>query len=665
MSARSPAPPPATRPAARFPASDGSARRVHALRDGVLARSVVCGPLRWLCGFTLLVNLATRVGLMAMNVADLDTGFAGVCLIMLIGSGNDLIAFGYYALPLALLRLLPARMLQHGVGQTMQWTVLLLSVWLVLFVAMAEVVFWDEFAARFNFIAVDYLVYTHEVLTNIWESYPVGVIMLGLFAAGATTLFVQRNRLTLLAPAAPGWQRPLAQCAAWMVVAWPAVAYLLTDPAPVPLFANRYADELAASGAAGFFRGFKAAELDYARFYPQLPASEAVARAAALKAGGAPETGADNLVAARRGPHHVVLISVESLSASYLRHFGGSPTLTPALDRLADEGLLFTDLYATGTRTVRGLEALALSLPPGPGESIIKRPDNSGLDTLGSILGRAHYDVRFLYGGDARFDDMRRFFGVNGYTVLDRQALSAAEIHHENAWGVADEDVYTLALRVISRSARAGCLTFTHIMTTSNHRPYTYPDGRVTLPSGAAGRQGAVQYTDWAVGDFLARARHEPWFDDTIFVITADHCASSAGKTRLPLRRYHIPLIIYAPGLVPTGVRSRLASQIDVAPTILGLLGLPRATGFFGRDLLRPGLSSFAFVSTYRELGFLRDNRLVELAPRLPPQLEVLHGHSRDERAGTDRDLVRDAMALYQVSASTLHEAQRRPGAAR
>jgi len=162
--------------------------------------------------------------------------------------------------------------------------------------------------------------------------------------------------------------------------------------------------------------------------------------------------------------------------------FGNAKGLTPQLDRLAREGLLFTQLYATGTRTVRGLEALALSLPPTPGHSVVKRPNNDHLFTVGEVFAEKGYEPLYLYGGYGYFDNMEHFFGGNGYTVIDRTALDKADIHYENIWGVADEDLFTLTLRELDKRHTAGTKFFAHVMTTSNHRPYTYPAGRIDIP---------------------------------------------------------------------------------------------------------------------------------------------------------------------------------------
>ena len=151
-------------------------------------------------------------------------------------------------------------------------------------------------------------------------------------------------------------------------------------------------------------------------------------------------------------------------------------------------------------------------------------------------------------------------------------------------------------------------------MTTSNHRPYTFPAGRVDYPQGE--RASAVVYTDWAIADFLRRARTRPWFADTVFVITADHCASSAGKAALPAFRYHIPMWIYSPAHVAPGRVERMVSQIDIPPTLLGLLGFSYTTRFYGQDIfaLQPGRER-AFIGNYQKLGYVKNGRMIQLGP--------------------------------------------------
>lgn len=353
-----------------------------------------------------------------------------------------------------------------------------------------------------------------------------------------------------------------------------------------------------------------------------------------------------------------MLISVESLSADFLAHFGNTDGITPQLDSLADLGILFTQLYASGTRTVRGLESLSLAIPPTPGQSIVKRPENENLFSLGSIFRSKGYITQFIYGGYSYFDNMGYFFANNGYQAIDRDSLKKEEIHYENIWGVADEDLFTLSLRELDKNYREMKPFFSHIMTVSNHRPYTYPEGRIDIPSHSS-RKGAVKYTDYAIGKFIREAKTKPWFDQTIFVIVADHCASSAGKVELPVDKYHIPMIIYSPKNLAPKQFDRLTAQIDIAPSILGLLNFNYRSKFFGYDIFRleEGRER-VFISTYQSLGYIRNKQLVILQPNKKVNAFTPNFETGDAQSiKVNEQLKKEAISYYQ-QASYLYRNQ-------
>jgi phosphoglycerol transferase MdoB-like AlkP superfamily enzyme len=288
-----------------------------------------------------------------------------------------------------------------------------------------------------------------------------------------------------------------------------------------------------------------------------------------------------------------------------------------------------------------------LSIPPTPGNSIVKRPNNDHLYTLGEVFADHGYEPLYIYGGYGYFDNMNAFFGGNGYTVIDRTAIPKEAIHMENIWGVADEDLYTLALNELDQRASAGKPFFAHLMTTSNHRPYTYPDGHIDIPSGS-GREGAVKYTDWAIGDFIDRARSKPWFANTVFVILADHTASGRGKTDLPVEQFRIPLILYSPGNIAPQRINTLASQIDVAPTLLALLNFTYRSRFFGHDIVTEGPQhQRAFLANYQTVGYLEDDLLIELRPQR--RWRVVDPASGAELPPTERSkhLLGEAISYY------------------
>ncbi|MGH8174257.1 MAG: LTA synthase family protein, partial [Rhodanobacteraceae bacterium] len=575
--------------------------------------------------------------------------------------GYDLTALIYFAWPLILLLwLLPNRALGSRWAAAFVGLLAVGLVYILLFVAAAEWLFWDEFASRFNFIAVDYLVYSREVIGNIRSSYPVGKILMfiGLIAAGV--VFATRALWTPREDSSRFLVRT-GMTMVWLLLT--IVVTVLVDSEDKNRDNNAYVNELAGNGIYEFFSAYRNNELDYERLYRTLPDTEAFARVRELLK--TPEsrylgTDVHNITRAienqgKENHLNVVLISVESLSSEFLTTFGSTKKVTPTLDALVEKSLFFPNLYASGTRTVRGLEALALSVPPTPGQSILKRPNNEGLFTLGSVFDSKGYDSMFVYGGYGYFDNMNYFFENNGYRVADRTNIPSEQVHHANIWGVADEDLYTLAMSEFDKSYAAGKPFFAQVMTTSNHPPFTYPENRIDIRSGKKGsRNGAVKYTDWAIGDFLTRAAAKPWFGDTVFVITADHCASSWGRSSIPMNRYHIPLFIYSPKHIAPGRVERLMSQIDVGPTLLGLLNFSYTSEFYGYDVLKlePGRERIV-LGNYQKAGYLRGDTLTVLEPKRVVQQSVpKFDKSGDATPLThaDPELIDEAVAYYQTA---------------
>lgn len=501
------------------------------------------------------------------------------------------------------------------------WTLAWLAVLILIYVgavilnAACEVVFWSEFGVRYNFIAVDYLVYTNEVVGNIVESYPIGWWMLCLVVVTLTVAWVVFHYE--LGRSVPDDGPLYAKIGAWAVYGVMAVAAfgIMRFNTRFQDSENVYVNELQANGAYKFCEAFVKNELDYKQFYLTLPDDEAAAIVHA-EYGSSGDSNFRRVTNDRPEEHpNIVLVTLESMSASFLERFGGTDGLTPNLDSLCRKGLSFDHVYATGNRTVRGLEAVSLSLPPCPGQSLIKRRDNGGLFTTASVLRAKGYSATFFYGGNAYFDNMEAFFGGNDYEIVDKKVYAPDEITFANIWGVCDEDAYRKAIAVLGEKAASGTPFFAHIMSVSNHRPYTYPAGRISIPNDSKSRSGGVMYSDYALGEFIAQAEKQPWFDNTVFLITADHCASSAGKTEIPLGRYRIPAVIYAPSRIAPETVGKIASQIDLVPTLLALLGMDYDTGFYGRNILADDFRERAFIATYENLGYLDGEVFTVLSP--------------------------------------------------
>jgi phosphoglycerol transferase MdoB-like AlkP superfamily enzyme len=609
------------------------------------------------------VGFATRCALLLKSAQEVswNLSLGGA---FLLGTAYDLAAALWWAVPFGiLLAILPTRFFELTWARVLAHLALVAMLYFLLFGAVAEWVFWDEFGVRFNFIAVDYLVYTKEVIGNIRESYPMPAIYVALLVVtvGVYALVARTGWITRWLNAASSAARSRWQSATGWTVALLLVGAGLQQ-SYIPNFSNTYNREIAKDGLWSLFAAFWSNQLEYDRFYPTMPDDAAFKRMHELLA----RDGSKSLTAnshdllrlvRHEGPAqtlNVIQITVESLSADFLSGFNRASRLMPNMEEIAQKSLVFEQFYATGTRTDRGMEALTLSVPPTPGRSLVKRPNNEHLFSLGSVFRSRGYETAFIYGGFGYFDNMNYFFGKNGYRVVDRTRVSKNDITFANVWGACDEDLYRWAMREADRDHAAGKPFFHFVMTTSNHRPFTFPDGKIDLPSKTSGRSGAVKYTDYAIGEFLKNAATKPWYKNTIFVIVADHCASSAGKTELPVQNYHIPLLIFAPGgQVKPGVVRTLTSQIDYAPTLLGLLRWTYPSRFYGRDVLAlpAGAEGRALIGNYQKLGLFQGSRLGILKP---VRQSVTLSYARDTHEmkvlAPDSSLIDETIAYYQTA---------------
>ncbi len=544
---------------------------------------------------------------------------------------------------------------------------LFLFILLILLNAVSEFFFWNEFGVRYNFIAVDYLVYTNTVIGNIMESYPVIPLftVLGIVTLLITYYITKRSKIYL--EILPTLRKKIQLTGIYLSVFLISLLGIV-QLAKLENSKNVFTNELQANGIYKFYLAFLNSELDYNTFYKTTSDEKAFA----LLKEQLPNITSTTTIHqidndSVEMKKNVVLITIESLSAEFMQLYGNTKEITPFLDSLALQSMTFTNLYATGNRTVRGLEAVTLCIPPTPGESVVKREDNKDKFTTGSIFKSKGYDVKYLYGGDAFFDNMQDFFSGNGYDVIDKSSFKPEEITFSNVWGVCDEDMAKKAIEIMNTEAQKGKPFFNHWMTVSNHRPFTYPDGKIDIPNDTKSREGGVKYTDYALKQFFTMAQKQPWFNETIFVIVADHCASSSGKTELPMDKYRIPAMIYAQNTIQPKMVNQLMSQIDIMPTLFGLLHFKYQSKFYGQDVLQPDYKPRAFIATYEDLGLIKNNKLTILSPVKKTKQFDLQIHKNDlidsnfqiyydevPRKIMDESLVDEAISYYQTASYLL-----------
>ena len=560
----------------------------------------------------ILINFITRASLLIVDVGSVDLNIFTLLKMFGVGLLYDTIAASYYFIPLTLyLLFVPTSVYNTKFHKRVLYTTAVIIFFALIFNSISEYFFWEEFGKRFNFIAVDYLVYTHEVIKNIQESYPLPQILTAILLTSLSLVYLFRAKLHIEEDRSSFKSRvPTAA----LLLLLPVLFFNLFDKQPLANVShNIYNNELAKNGTYSLFSAFRHNELDYDEFYKTLDTKTVFQNLKKLEGFDANSSKAFTSNNPQK-KMNVILVLVESLSAEYMGVYGSKKNLTPHLDALTKESLFFSNLYATGTRTVRGMEAVTLSIPPTPGRSIVKRPKNDNLDSIGEVLQAKGYENKFIYAGHGYFDNMNDFFSKNGFQVIDKLDFSDEEVTFSNAWGVCDEDLLNKTLHEADASFAKKQPFFSFVMTTSNHRPYTYPEGKIDIPS-HTGRDGGVKYTDYALHSFLEKAKTKPWFNNTVFVILADHNGGSAGKKSLPLYRYKIPLIIYSPAFIKPQNLTKLASQIDAMPTLFHLLGFDYKAKFYGNNILATDFHERAFIGNYQKLGYVENGYLYYLTP--------------------------------------------------
>jgi phosphoglycerol transferase MdoB-like AlkP superfamily enzyme len=382
----------------------------------------------FLKGF-LLLSLVLRVAFFIWQYSDVSFNPVYIIRTLVTGLFFDLGVSSFFVFPALLYTfLLPNRFVGSVADKIITYIFFTLTVIILVFTFFAEITFWEEFRTRFNFIAVDYLIYTHEVVSNIQESYPLPLLIGGVVLITATLLFVlvKKDVFRDTFSNTISFRQKTAALVSCIAVMAFFIAFIKNTDAEWS--SNRYNNEISKAGIYSFFAEFRNNRMDYADFYTTIPNKKAfqLARANVKQYGNRLEMNPFsierdiNSTAVKDQKPNVVFILMESMSASFMKEFGNDKGITPNMDALAQNSILFSNLYATGTRTVRGMEAVTLCIPPTPGQSIVKRPDNHGLYTVSTVFKDRNYDNGFFYGGDGYFDNMNSYFGGNGFTIYDR-----------------------------------------------------------------------------------------------------------------------------------------------------------------------------------------------------------------------------------------------------
>lgn len=326
-------------------------------------------------------------------------------------------------------------------------------------------------------------------------------------------------------------------------------------------------------------------------------------------------------------PKNLVIILEESLGAQFIGALGDKRGLSPNLDNLAKEGWWFNRMYATGTRSVRGIEAVITGFTPTPARSVVKLPlSQHGFFTIARVLKERGYNTSFIYGGEKQFDNMATFFYGNGIDhIIDQNDYQNPNFL--GTWGVSDEDLFDRANETFTQLAREGKPFFSLVFTSSNHDPFEFPDGKIELfDKEKATRNNATKYADYAIGQFFKMAKKANYWKNTVFIVIADHDSRVHGASLMPLQHFHIPALILGEG-ISARQDNRLVSQLDVPTTLLSLIGISSEHPMLGQDLTTEQDLNRTFTQFDKTFAYRVGNKVVILQPKKAPE-----GYIYDEK---------------------------------
>ncbi|MDY4594063.1 MAG: LTA synthase family protein [[Pasteurella] aerogenes] len=532
----------------------------------------------------------------------------------------------------------------HAVGNA---ALVLIRLWLtiasvfIIFMEIATPAFIETYDFRPNILFVEYLVNPKEVFTMLANGHLIALVATPILTVLFATFFWKVSGIVTQDLVYPKWY--------WRPVFFVIVGLLTfiggrstfqhrgINPAMVAFSSDPLVNSLVLNSAYSVIFAVQQMkdEENSSEIYGKMELTEVVdtlkqarGRAETDYISTALPTLTHNQATYQGKPKNLVIILEESLGAQFIGTLGGKP-LSPNFDELAKEGWLFENLYATGTRSVRGIEAVTTGFTPTPARAVVKLSGSQhGFFSIAEFLGKQGYHTSFIYGGEKHFDNMASFFYGNGF----QQIIDQGDYKNPKfvaTWGVSDEDLFDKADETFKQLHQQGKPFFSLVFTSSNHDPFEFPDGKIELYNQPKQtRDNAAKYADYALGHFFKLAKQADYWKDTVFLVIADHDSRVYGSSLVPVKHFHIPALILGDG-IDTKRDARLVSQIDMPTTLLSLVGASGNYPMLGYDLTKAEDPNRALIQFDKTFAYMRGDRVAILQ-----QSQDAKGYTYDPQSG-------------------------------
>ncbi|SPY33887.1 LTA synthase family protein [Pasteurella canis] len=589
-------------------------------------------PIFFFIAINLLIFSLSRLGL-ALWQADRVNAVDGWLTLFLQGIRIDIVSLCYlFGVP-ALLTVL----LYHHNSLGYIWQKIL-RVWLtfgsvfILFMEIATPAFIETYDFRPNRLFIEYLIYPKEVFSMLMEGHLLAMLLTLTITTIATLIYWKLAGWAVQRLYSPSWKfRPfiaLLVIAISFIGARSTFAHRGINPAMVAFSSDALVNSLVLnSGYSVIYAAQQFKDEDNSSaLYGKMDIEEMLR--IVKQSRGRPEsdyissqipTLTTNQATYQGKPKNIVIILEESLGAQFIGSLGGLP-LSPEFDKLAQEGWLFENLYATGTRSVRGIEAITAGFTPTPARAVVKLSNSQhGFFTIAELLSKQGYHTSFIYGGEKHFDNMASFFYGNGFQeIIDEKDYVNPKF--QATWGMSDEDLFDKAHETFTKLHNEGKPFFSLVFSSSNHDPFEFPDGKIELyEQPKQTRKNAAKYADYAIGHFFRLAKPSNYWQDTLFLVIADHDSRVGGAALVPIKHFHIPALFIGEG-IETKRDPRLVSQIDMPTTLLSLAGISGNYPMIGYDLTKDVNPNRAFMQYDQTQAMMKGSDVVILTPKTEPR---------------------------------------------
>jgi len=571
---------------------------------------------------------------------------------------DTITASAFLLIPALLISFLPGAWAR--VGTTLSSVFLLLLFVLAVYMENATLPFINEYDVRPNVIFINYLKYPVEVMNTIWSVYKLELLLAALMMGIFGWWFYRRIKPAILdVYRVAWWKRAIVFIPIFIIIfagLRSSLGHRPANPSDAVFSDNRLLNELAKNTIHNVvYAAYSRAVHDgTADSYGSMKVDEAMARVGKrLNI----ETTGDTPFMREVASHfssdkkkNLVIFLQESLGAQFVEAIGGEPGITPRLNELSEEGLLFTRLYSNGTRSIRGIAGTVAGFLATPGEGVVKRNlSQSGFFNVAALLKPYGYRSSFFYGGESRFDNMKSWFFGNGFDeIYDEPTFTEATFH--GTWGVSDEDLVVKANQLFAEWYAAGEPFVSVLFSTTNHSPFDFPEGRIELLPGVPEKsdKNAIKFADYAIGKLIDLAKAGGYYDDTVIMVIADHNVRVYGDDIIPVDTFRVPALILGGGVTPERV-DRLATQPDALATALDLMGLDLAYPILGNSIFSDRQTGVSLLQFHDLYGLRFDDEIAIIQPDQPAQTFQVTAGDHLQPGEHNDELEKDALAFVVV----------------